>query len=224
MSKIVRAVLGIVALYAVYVPTAGAQNKSTMTFGIMAGANYAKVSQDPEQTDVSFDYTTGLLAGAFLGIRVNDVFSIEPQVLYSVKGTKLEGTGSNSSITGSIKLNYVEVPLLGKFWIPMSNSQVRPFVFAGPEFAYLISCRAKGTAFGTTVSDDCDQTDLKVKSTDVGATVGGGLEFMAGRQSVRVDGRYTHGLTDINDDSTDPTKAKNRAFAVTVGVGFPLPK
>jgi outer membrane protein W len=224
MSSTAKAALGIILLGCLVVPPALAQKGTEVTIGVMAGANYSKVSQDPASTDITFDYHTGLVAGGFVGIKVNDVFSVEPQALYSVKGTKANGTGSNSSITGSVKLNYLEIPLLGKFWIPISNSEVKPFLFAGPEFEYLISCSVEGTAFSATNSTDCNTAQIKIKSTEFGATVGAGVEFMAGGQSVRVDGRYTHGLTNISDNASDKSTIKNRSFMATVGVGFPLPR
>ena len=225
MSSTAKAALGVILLGCLVVPPALAQKGTEVTIGVMAGANYSKVSQDPASTDITFGYHTGLVAGGFVGIKVNDAFSVEPQALYSVKGTKVTGAGSNSSITGSVKLNYLEIPLLGKFWIPISNSQVRPFLFAGPEFEYLISCSVEGAAFGATSSNDCNNTtDIKIKSTDFGATVGAGVEFMAGKQSVRVDARYTHGLTNISDNASDKSTIKNRSLTGTVGIGFPLPR
>lgn len=56
-----------------------------MAVGVMAGVNYATVDQDPEPGDIEFQHRLGLLAGGFLDVRVNDVFSIEPEVLYSQK-------------------------------------------------------------------------------------------------------------------------------------------
>jgi outer membrane protein W len=124
-----------------------------------------------------------------------------------------------------VKLNYLEIPLLGKFWIPTSSNQVRPFVFAGPEFEYLMSCSVEGAAFAATSSTDCNTAaQIKIKSTDFGATVGAGVEFMAGGQSVRVDARYTLGLSNINDNTSDNSTIKNRSLTATVGVGFPLPR
>jgi outer membrane protein W len=223
MSSIAIAVGSMIVLGGAFIPVvATAQKAGDMTIGVMAGANYAKVNQDPESSDVTFDYKVGLLAGGFLGITVNDVFSVEPQALYSQKGSKVKGTGSASSIEGSVKAAYIEVPVLGKFWIPVSDSQVRPFIFAGPYGAFKVSCSVDGAAFG--VTGDCDKTtDIKLKSTDFGATGGAGLEFKAGKQVVRVDARYSFGLTDIND-SGDNTKVKTRTFAGAVGLGFPLPR
>jgi outer membrane protein W len=226
MTSMARAVIGIVALNCAFVPVAAAQKAGDITVGVMAGASYAKVSTDPEQTDITFDYKVGLVAGGFAGIQVNDVFSVELQALFTQKGTKVSGTGSNSSVTGKVKINYIEVPLLGKFWIPVSDSQIRPFIFAGPYAAFKVGCTAEGAAFSSTSSTDCDNTtEINIKSTDFGATGGAGLQFKAGNQVVRVDARYSLGLTNINDTSAgDNQKIKNRAFAATVGIGFPLPR
>lgn len=224
MSRIARAAVSIVVLGVAFIPVvATAQKAGDMTIGVMVGVNYSKFSQSPQSSDVTFEYKVGLVAGAFLGIAVNDVFSIEPQALFSQKGTKVKGTGSNSSLEGGVRINYIEVPVLGKFWIPVSDTQVRPFVFAGPEVEFKLSCTADGAILAVTGSQDCDKTgtEIKLKSTDFGVTGGAGVQFKAGNQVVRVDARYTHGLSDIND-SGDSRSIKNRAFAVTVGLGWPL--
>ena len=223
MSGIARVVGSMIVLGAFIPSVAKAQKSGDITIGVMAGVNFATVHQDPQSSDVTFGYKTGLVAGGFLGYQVNDVFSIEPQVLYSQKGSKVKGTGSNSSLEGGIRIGYIEVPVLAKFWIPVSDSQMRPFIFVGPEVEFKVSCTAEGAILAVTGSTDCDNTgsEIKLKSTDFGGTAGAGIQFKAGNQVVRVDGRYTLGLTDIND-SGDSRSIKNRAFAVTVGLGFPL--
>ena len=225
MSSIARAVLGIIALGGAFVPSAAAQKGTQLTAGVMAGVNYGKASSDPKSTEFTFEYKTGWLVGAFLGIKVNDMFSVEPQAFYSVKGSEFKGIGSASSLTASVKAGYLEVPLLGKLWFPTSNSQITPYVFAGPVFEYKLTCTADGAIVSGSGSQDCDKTDINLKSTSFAATGGAGLEFKAGAQVVRVDGRYTYGLTNINKTSAnDNTKVKLRTFAVTAGVGFPLPR
>jgi hypothetical protein len=223
MSRIAKAVITTIVLAVAFIPSlAQAQRAGDMTFGVMAGVQWAKVVQDPEPNEVDLKYKAGLLAGAFLGIQVTPVFSIEPQVLFSQKGVKVEGTGSNANLEGSARIDYIAVPLLGKFWFPMSNSQVTPFVFVGPEVAFKVSCKAEGVILAVTGEEDCDKTDIiHIKSTDFGGTVGGGVKFRAANQLVILDARYTHGFTNIND-SGDNRDIKNRAFAVTVGLGFPL--
>jgi hypothetical protein len=227
MSGIARAVGSMIVLGGAFIPVvATAQKAGDMTIGVMAGVNYSKVSQDPESSDVTFEYKAGFIGGGFLGIQVNDWFSIEPQVLFSQKGAKVKGKGNNAALEGSIRINYIEIPVLGKFWIPVSDPGVKPFVFAGPEVEFKVSCTAEGAILAVTGSEDCDKTgnEINLKSTDFGVTGGAGVQFKAGGQDVRVDARYTFGLTDINDSSasTDNREVKNRAFAVTVGLGWPL--
>ena len=224
MSSIARAVVTMIVLAGAFIPAvAKAQKSGDMTIGVMAGVNYATLSQDPQSSEVTFAYKVGLVAGGFLGFQVTPEFSIEPQALYSQKGSKVKGTGTNASLEGGVRITYIEVPVLGKFWIPVSDTQIRPFVFAGPEVEFKVSCTAEGAILAITGSSDCDKTgtEIKLKSTDFGATAGAGIQFKMGNQDVRVDARYTLGLTDIND-SGDSRKIKNRAFAATVGLGFPL--
>ena len=212
-----------IALGSAVIPSvAVAQRAGDMTFGVMAGVSWATVNQDPEFGDVTFHYKPGLVAGVFLGFQVNDVFSVEPQAFYIQKGSKVKGTGSNSSLEGSVRISYIEVPLLGKFWFPVSNSQVRPFIFVGPAVAFKVGCTLEGEILSVTGSEDCDKTSVvKIKSTDFGGTVGGGIQFRAGNQIVVVDARYTHGFTDVNDSGNNQ-EIKNRAFMATVGLGFPI--
>lgn len=227
MSKIARAVSSVVVLAGAFIPcVVAAQRPGDITVGIMAGVNYTKVTQDPDPGDVTLHYKAGFVGGGFLGYQVADVFSIEPQVLFSQKGTKVEGTGSNSSLEGSVRINYIAVPILGKFWIPVSDPSIKPFVFIGPEIAFKVSCKAEGVILAVTGSQDCDNTEvIKVKSTDFGGTAGGGIQFRAGNQIVRVDGRYTLGFTNINDGSgTDNRDIKNRAFSATIGLGWAWPR
>jgi hypothetical protein len=124
---------------------------------------------------------------------------------------------------GSVRINYIEVPVLGKFWIPVSDPSMKPFVFVGPDVEFKVSCTAEGAIIAVTGSEDCDKTngEIMLKSTDFGVTGGAGVQFKAGNQIVRIDARYTHGLTDIND-SGDNRSIKNRAFAATIGLGWPL--
>ncbi|MFN2603707.1 MAG: porin family protein [Gemmatimonadaceae bacterium] len=227
MSRIARAAVSIVVLGGAFIPCiATAQRAGDMTIGVMAGVNYSKVSQDPESSDVSFEYKPGFVGGVFLGIQVNDWFSIEPEVLFSQKGSKVKGKGNNSALEGSVRINYIEIPVLAKFWFPVSNPGVKPFIFGGPEVEFKVSCTAEGAILAVTGSEDCDKTDneINLKSTDFGVTGGAGVQFRAGGQDLRVDARYTFGLTDINDSSaaSDNREIKNRAFAVTVGLGWPL--
>lgn len=201
------------------------QRAGSMTIGVMGGANFATLEQDPDPTEVEYGYKAGVVAGGFLNYALSNGVSIEPQVLFSQKGADVDGTGANSALDGSIRINYIAVPVLLRFAFAMPNSSVRPFVFVGPEIAFKVGCTARGEILAVTGSRDCDETDVlaDIKSTDVGAAAGGGIEFNAGTYVMRLDARYTLGLTNIND-APDEREIKNRAFSVTIGLGIPWPR
>ena len=56
----------------------------------------------------------------------------------------------------------------------------------------------------------------EVKSTDVGVV--GGVAYHIGR--LVIDGRYSWGLTDIDDETEDTIHVKNRSFSVLAGWRF----
>jgi hypothetical protein len=67
-----------------------------------------------------------------------------------------------------------------------------------------------------TVSGSTQDEDVRDQSRDfeVGLTAGGGVDI--GR--LRIDGRFTWGLTHLNIDTSGNTSIKSRMFTVLAGV------
>jgi hypothetical protein len=86
---------------------------------------------------------------------------------------------------------FLEIPVFLKLAL---GTSVRPYVFAGPSFGFLLSSKGEFT-----VNGDVFKGDLKdiTKSFDVGLGFGVGISFPFGKTSVFVEGRYTLGLTDL---------------------------
>jgi hypothetical protein len=100
-------------------------------------------------------------------------------------------------------------------------------VFAGPTFAFESSCKFEIEGGGFDTEGDCDDPDIDAQSnrkkTDFGIVGGAGLQFAMGPGSILVEGRYTKGLSNINDDPDDPdTKIKNHSMALMVGYAISL--
>src|ERR1700754_1201103 len=89
--------LFLVLVCASSVIAAGAQVK----FGVKLGANLANVS-DLEGTKSKFGINGGLQAS----LHLNEMFSVNPEAVYSSQGVKAEEGD------GSINLNYINVPVL----------------------------------------------------------------------------------------------------------------
>jgi hypothetical protein len=179
--------------------------------GAKAGVNFARIdANDPAFDDLGTKI--GLVAGAFVEFGVNDVFSVQPEVLYSQKGAK--GTVMfDEAVDVTITTDYVEIPILMKF--TLGGGRVRPFVFTGPVPAMNIGAKVKLEALGEALEEDLSED---VKTADFGWVFGGGFE--AGGFSV--DARYTLGLTNFNEPTFDDADddIKNHAFSVLVGFGW----
>ena len=175
-----------------------------MSAGVKAGYNMANVSTDP---DSDSDFRSGLALGGYLGVPINEQFSIQPEALFSMKGSEA-ADGS-----GSLKLNYIEIPVLAKATF-LPQSKAHPMLFAGPSLAYNVTAK---TALGDSEFDVKDN----VSSFDMGLVFGGGLDYplSSGAKSIGIDIRYTMGLTNA-DDSGSGGEVKNNVLSIMGTLGF----
>ncbi|MEO8448666.1 MAG: porin family protein [Gemmatimonadota bacterium] len=203
-------VIGLVCVSSAGAHPALAQGKAS-TFGIMAGVNFAKLGG----SDVDGAKTrTGFLAGVFARFGVSKTFAVEPEVLFSQQGAK----SFDSNVTGTLKLDYVKVPLLFNLLIPAGGAgKAAARLFVGPQLGVKASCKATVSSGSTSASVGCKDLGLEIKSTDFSAVIGGGLDF--NRLTLGI--RYDLGLSSI-DGSTPSGSVKNRVLALTVGYGFRL--
>lgn len=183
------------------------------TLGVLAGWNLATVSQDDQTVDT--DYKNGVLGGVFLSIPIGTRGFIEPQVLYSQKGTDLTFDATD---LGSIRLSYIEVPVLLGVNLGMPESAVRPALYIGGAVSFKSKCTATFSSGSIEITEDCsDDPDLdEFKSTDFGGIGGARLDFRAGKSTVRVGAQYEYGFSNLNDSNE---KAKNRVISIYVGIG-----
>lgn len=189
--------------------------------GVRGGLAVTDLSIDEDGTAAESDTRSGFVGGVFAQIGLGDIFALRPEGLLVSKGAK----GSEGGIETELELSYVEVPVLLVARIPTSGS-IRPLLFAGPTIAFETSCEVEAGDGTTEVEGDCadfDEEDpVETKGTDVGLTFGAGLEIDTGRLLWLLDGRYTLGLTDINDTPNAPESVKNRAWSFLAGVGIKI--
>ncbi|WP_306353877.1 porin family protein [Flavobacterium sp. '19STA2R22 D10 B1'] len=171
---------------------------NSTSFGVKAGANFSTVTGG--SFNESPDYKTGFHAGLVAEIPIADnIFSIQPEVLYSTQGFK-----SNDALLGKseYKLDYITVPVLAKLYV------VKGLSFeVGPQMGFKVNEKIdlKGA--------DAQVETNSAKDFEVG--VAGGLTFKTD-MGLFATGRYTYGLTDtFKNDS-----AKNSVFQVGLGFMF----
>lgn len=191
----------------------GPLNAQIIRKGIKVGLSFANLNgSDVEDTDTK----TGLAAGAFIAYSFSDVFAIQPEILYMMKGTKMTETDPYvGKITATWKINYVEVPVLAKVMIP-TEGNVKPNFFAGLSLGILMSSKVKGEAMGVSVELDVkDET----KNIDFGMVFGAGIDFELTKGTITFDARYTLGLTSIDDTGMDED-VKNGVISIIGGFSF----
>ena len=155
-------------------------------FGVKAGVNFANI------TDASgLSNRTGFVAGVFVGGKLNDNLGIQGELLYSQQGAEFE--------LGEFNLDYVNVPLLVKYYVSQGLN-----IQAGPQFGVLVNDETQ-TVIGEVIND------IATNDFDISAVIGAGYDFPFG---VRVSGRYGFGLNDV------PESGNGKNSVVTLAVGY----
>lgn len=207
MKKLLSVILAASFLLLVAAP---ATSEAGIKFGLRLGGNTAKLTgddiQDIEETIKS---KTGLVAGVFLAINLGKIVTIQPEVLYTMKGTKLEGFLGEYS--GKLYGDYLEIPLLLKIRIPTPG--IQPAIFAGPSVGFKL--REKLTFDG----QDVPLEESLLENNDYGAIFGAGLDL--GRHFM-IDVRYSLGLKKVLTaiEGEEPVDVKNGVWSATIGIAF----
>ena len=108
-----------------------------------------------------------------------------------------------------MKLDYIEIPLFAVAEFKAAEKMMVN-VYAGPSLGILASAKM----------EDEDIKDY-VKSTDFGIAGGVGFTYDIETVKILLEGRYTLGLTSI-DDSGEDADVKNGNFAVMAGFSIPF--
>lgn len=205
----------IVVLMAVLCVAALAPRDLSAGVGIKGGYSLAKFSLTGEMDAEVWKYLPAFVAGAYLELKLGFV-SIQPEVLYTRMGAKIEEVIEEVPFSLQYRFDYVQVPVLLKFNI-VPAGPIRPFLYGGGYGAYLL--KAKGIMEGGGESEEADLTD-DFQRYDYGVVGGVGLAFKLPGLSISVEGRYNYGLMNIIKDPLEGESAKNKSLMALVGIGF----
>jgi hypothetical protein len=205
---------------ACWLAMAGATSAQTMTSaGVKAGAVVTSVPNAGEVLDqisgvpsVDVSSKIGLAGGGFVEFSFTESFSFQPELLFVMKGAKLDLPTDAGTVTASI--NYLEFPLLARYNTSLSDT-LDGFLLVGPSFGVKVGTNSEFDGSGGTVDLDLNPA---IRSRDFGLAVGGGIE----RDPFFLEARYTFGLTDIATDIYDHEDTlKNRVFTAMIGIRIP---
>ena len=186
-----------------------AQAQTDLKYGAKVGLNFANLSGNDAPQGAST--RTGLVIGGFLTYNFAPMFGLQPEVLYSMKGS----SGATNGVSYTFSLNYIEIPALLKFYIPLApGSPVSANIYAGPDFAFNVASSVETSFNGqTNTTDESSNT----KGFDFNIMFGGGVGFNVGPTTLGVELRYTLGTGTVASDGSD---IKNGVFAILASITF----
>lgn len=200
MKKLIVTIIALSLL--VCVSSVFAQTATGITGkGVKVGLNMAKATGG-DVGDGAKTYM-GFAVGGYITYAFSDMFAVQPELQYTMKGTKYDVGGT----TSKVKLSYIEIPILAKILLS-GGEKIKPSFYIGPGIGFLMSAKA----------EDVDIKD-NMKSTDLGLIGGVGADYLMGAHKITFDLRYEAGLTKL-DDTAAKADIKNSAFSILVGFGF----
>jgi hypothetical protein len=163
--------------------------------GFKLGHNWATLS-DIDMNDT--ETLKGITGGIALELNLFNLLAVQGELLYSPQGISVKDIGD-------ININYLSIPVLLKY--KMFPVAIHPYLIAGPDLSFLLSAK------------DADKEDIKdaIKSQDIAIIIGGGLELSLFGKAAYIEGRYSMGMQDINED-INFTSSKNKIWQVYIGV------
>lgn len=185
--------------------------QQVIEYGVMTGLNIANLSGK----DVPSNATSkaGLLLGFAFQYYFTPIFSIEPEVLYSMRGATTFGSFKTEVIT----LNYIEFPVLVKYNFHLSpKDPVYANLFVGPSIALNVGAKDKINDNGYISTVDLRNS---TKALDYGLVIGAGMDFDMNTSIFSVGTRYTFGLSSMNKAYVNRIW-RNGVFAITIGYSF----
>jgi hypothetical protein len=171
--------------YSTTTTTTETKTTSTARGGIKGGLNVSNLYvDDVDDENARFGFNVGLYAQLFS----SEVFAIQPELLYSTKGTRttydnlLMGEGD-----AKFNLNYLEVPVLAVIKLGSAAE-----IHFGPYWGYLLGANIDVDG-DTDTFDELDRDSFR--SWDFGLAGGLGLNF----GSTQIGVRYSKGLRKLAD-------------------------
>lgn len=213
-----RKLLALSAVLALMAGAAQAQNKTT--FGVRAGVNFQNLTGEDDNGDkYSNKIKTGFNVGVNAEIPLADEFFLQPGVLFSTKGAKLEGPGDVKANIG-----YIEVPV--NFLYKADLGQGKLLMGVGPYVGIGVTGKVKGDGGEADIkfTNDAKLADfvdeVPMKRIDAGGNLLFGYEF-ANKFSVQLNAQLGLLNLDPKVEGVKPdSKTKNTGFGVSVGYRF----
>ncbi len=198
----------LVAIAVVALGSIGFAQAQEVDFGVQVGYNVANFQGD----DIEDSNTrNGINVGITGEYEFSPSFGLMVGAIYSQQGADGRLLGADTTL----KLDYINVPVLAKFYLGGSGFSLD----AGPQVGFNVKDEREitsGPLAGSTADYDAEPIDL---------SVGGGLsyKFREGTilEGISASARYMVGVSNIyNDDDTFSDNLTNQVFSFNLGYKF----
>lgn len=226
----------ILAAFLVVGSTAYAQPR----FGIRGGLSLASSSFNSKE-DLKASSVNGFNAGILFETSLFPFVSLQPEVLFDQRGSKLDLGGG---VESTLRTNYATIPLFFKVSVPITSS-FKANLHAGPYAGIALGGTAEVSVNGTKDSrnvlvvnsyDKEEASKPQVSLVDYGAIAGVGLSYdVIANLAVFLDVRYALGFAEVQKyaETSGPStpsldalkeyqKSANRAVQISAGVSFKI--
>lgn len=207
ITKITTAFATLMLVVGLAMPTAS-QAQSPVDIGVRGSLTQATFYGNDVASN---DFRPGFTGGVFLTYRFNEAFSIQPEVLYSVRGAKNHFNEAGTLEDVRVRQDVIEIPVLFKLSAPLSP--ITPRLYAGPALGFLTDSEVNGNDAENAFGD-----------VDFSGVVGGEIAFAVNKgplSEVALDGRYNFGLVELGD-LQGFEEVSTSAFTGTVSLSFNL--
>ncbi len=179
-------------------------------FGVKAALNISNFSGDDFD---DLDSRTAPAFGVFAQIGINDKLTFQPELLYSMQGAKSSYSESGYESEDKIKVDYLQIPLLMKYYVIEGLS-----INAGPQIGFLLSAKDDWEYNYGGESEEGEE-DIKdyFKSMDLALALGLGYELESG---LGFDFRYNLGLSNVVEEDEMGMDAEGTSSVIQFAVSF----
>ena len=177
-------------------------------FGIIGGYTASSLKMQ----DMTFKNSNGIHAGFAVNVPFGLGFSLQPELIYNVKGYNWEGD-DGTELQNRLKFGYVEIPVQLQ-WGP-DLLLLRPYVLAEPFAGFAVT----GKKFLEKGETDINWDNFKSR-LEYGVGVGAGIEIY---NRVQISFKYYWNFEDATQWSEVTEAVKSKGFSgltFTAGIFF----
>ena len=160
-------------------------------FGLKAGLNISNFTGG----DADRNSLIGFHIGGIAEVKLNDKFSIQPELLYSQQGSE-----ANDEV--KVKVDYLAIPVMAKYYLSEKFS-----VEVGPQMSFLINDKAEYN------DSSIPDAETDAASFDFGLNAGVGFNIT---DNLFAQARYNYGITTVVENPD----IKNSVFQLSLGYKF----